>query len=1016
MDQFKLRPTHKVVKDYYSEIKNLAALGAVNEGAVAPSFAKLLGHSARQVGWTLHEQKALGPIIPDGTLVDEFNLAQGYWEAKDTADDLEAEIKKKLAINYPKNNILFQAPNHMVLVQDGRKVRNEKQPSPETLVEVLRAFFAYRPPAFEQFGQAVEQFKDKVPELAAGLIELIEKERGKNPAFKKALDGFTELCRQAINPNIADAAVEEMLIQHLLTERIFRKVFDNADFTKRNVIAREIESVIQALTARAFTRHDFLKSLDHFYVAIENAAASIEDFTQKQEFLNTVYERFFQGFSVKVADTHGIVYTPQPIVRFMVNSVQEILAKEFGRSLGDEGVHIIDPFVGTGNFILHLMRAMPKMNLPQKYREELHCNEVMLLPYYIAAMNIEHEYYEQTGTYEPFPGICMVDTFELAEELIPDLFAKENTQRVEKQKKSPIFVVIGNPPYNAHQVNENDNNKNRKYKVVDDWVRDTYAKDSKATNKNALSDAYVKAIRWASNRIGDEGIVAFVCNSSFVSDMSFDGMRKNLAGDFDRIYILDLKGNVRKDSMRDGIPIGEQHTVFGLASMVGVSVNFFIKRKRLKKKKVFYSDIDFRATRVEKFELVENAKVYNALKWKELKPDTRHTWLTAGLHDEFDTFMPLGSKKAKAGIADAIFKNYGRGVATSRDVWAYNFRREDLAANMQRMIQAYNDHVARWGALEKKPNPDDFVLNDPTQISWSRDLKLDLKRGHVAEFSEEKIRTSLYRPFTKKHLFFDRIMNEEVYQFPKIFPTPAAEDENRVICVVIEAQIPFSSQITNYLPCLHYGGRQTTCFPFYVYDEDGGNGRENITDWARDEFREHYGDKKIGKWDIFHYVYGLLHHADYRKKYAANLRRDLPHIPFAPDFRAFAKAGKRLAELHVNYENQPEYPLEQIETPGENRDLRVEKMRLSKDKTQIKYNEFLTLAGVPAKAFAYRLGNRSALDWIIDQYRVKTDKRSGIVNDPNRADDDQYIVRLIGRVITVSLETVDIVEALPPLG
>ena len=343
----------------------------------------------------------------------------------------------------------------------------------------------------------------------------------------------------------------------------------------------------------------FLRNLDRFYVAIERTAETISDFSQKQGFLNTVYEQFFQGFSVKVADTHGIVYTPQPIVDFMVRSVEGILQTEFNRSLSDPGVHIIDPFVGTGNFIVRMMQEIRRTALEDKYTTELHCNEVMLLPYYIASMNIEHEFYEEIGRYQPFEGLCLVNTFELVKEDKPyfPYFTEENAERVQKQKETPMFVIIGNPPYNIRQINENDNNKNRKYETMDRRVKDTYSQDSRATNKNALADPYVKAIRWASDRIGEEGVVAFVTNNSFLDGVAFDGMRKHLADDFDAIYILDLKGNVRKYSMREGIPIGEKHTVFGLAAMVGITVTFFVKKRGYQGHKIYYSSVDWKATR-----------------------------------------------------------------------------------------------------------------------------------------------------------------------------------------------------------------------------------------------------------------------------------------------------------------------------------------------------------------------------------------------------------------------------------
>ena len=568
---------------YYQALAQFKSLNVSHESAVRAAFQNLLEACARQFGWALVAEwpiKRSGRAAArvDGALVDEYKLTHGFWEAKDAGDDLTREVRKKFEAGYPATNILFQAPERAILWQNGREVLDADLTNPDELVKALALFFEYQPPAYEQWEQAVEDFQTEIPEFGRALTELIEKERRGNKRFREAFTGFYELCRQAVNPNLSEQAVEEMLIQHILTERIFRTVFKNPDFTRRNVIAAEIEKVVDALTAQAFSRAEFLRRFDHFYRAIETTAATIEDFTEKQEFLNAVYEKFFQGFSVKVADTHGIVYTPQPVVNFMVRSVEEILRREFGKTLSSRDVHILDPFVGTGNFIVRVMQEIKRTALPDKYRDELHCNEVMLLPYYIASMNIEHEYYELAGAYEPFEGVCLVDTFELAEAQQISFFTTENTARVERQKRSPIMVVIGNPPYNAWQLNENDNNKNRKYKLTDKRVAETYAKDSKATNKNALSDPYVKAIRWASDRIikNGEGVVAFVTNNSFVDNLAFDGLRKNLEKDFDEIYVLDLGGNVRKNPKLSGTT----HNVFGI--QVGVSINIFVRKRRPK--------------------------------------------------------------------------------------------------------------------------------------------------------------------------------------------------------------------------------------------------------------------------------------------------------------------------------------------------------------------------------------------------------------------------------------------------
>ena len=783
-------------------------------------------------------------------------------------------------------------------------------------------------------------------------------------------------------------------------------------------IAREIENVIDALTSQAFDRNQFLQSLDPFYIAIEQTAATITDFSQKQGFLNTVYEQFFQGFSVKVADTHGIVYTPQPIVDFMVKSVEHILQTEFNRSLSDTGVNIIDPFVGTGNFIVRIMQELDPISLERKYTTdppELQCNEVMLLPYYIASLNIEHGFYTATNRYVPYEGISLVDTFEMVEDRQLQLLTQANTARVEKQRASDMFVVIGNPPYNVGQVNENDNNKNRKYETMDERVRDTYAKDSKATLRNKLYDPYVKAIRWALDRVENEGVVAFVTNNSFLDGVAFDGMRKNLAEDCDAIYILDLGGNARK-----GLKISDAN-VFGIR--VGVSINLFVKKdgNSSESPRIFYYRTDDLWNKKQKFGFLSERQHTGDIEWKLIQPDARQTWLTEGLHAEFDTFIPMGTKEtkiAKGEAIGAIFKSYSNGVKTNRDAWVYNFNRNTLVENISEMIETYNAEAGRWGQLtNRNVNLDDFVVSDDTKIKWSRDLKVKLKRGQIAEYTEEKVRTSFYRPFIKSNLYFDKTLNDVMSVFPVIFPTTHTETENQVICVAgIGGRKGFGCLITNRITAFDLAFEKTQCFPFYIYDEDGTNRRENITDWALTEFRSHYKDDTITKWDIFHYNYGLLHHPTYREKYEANLKRDLPYIPYADDFWGFADAGAQLADLHVNYESQPEYDklkfVQNLDTPL---DWRVEKMKLSKDKTQIVYNDFLTLDGIPEEAFDYRLGNRSALEWIINQYCVKIDKRSGILNDPNRADDPQYIVKLIGKVITVSLETVKIVEALPDL-
>ena len=1035
MTTLNLKPTHKAITAYYAALDRYQQHGVTHETAVRAAFQALLEACTRQLDWTLICEQTLrlsdrNPIRLDGALLDEHSLPRGTWEAKGVHGNLRAEIQTKFDAGYPQDNILFQTPERAILYQNGMEVMDADITVPETLVTVLQTFFAYERANAAEWRAAVARFKELVPELGAEAANLIQTQHETNAQFRADFAAFHELCKTAINPNLSEAAVEEMLVQHLLTERMFRTVFEDPDFAHRNIIAREIEKVLKGTLANFLNRGQLLQKLTPFYREIEREAATLVDFSQKQHFLNTVYEQFFQGFSVKQADTHGIVYTPQPIVDFMANSVQHLLQTEFNHSLADEGVHIIDAFVGTGNFIVRLMRDIPKTKLEAKYRNELWCNEVLLLPYYIATLNIEHEFYAATGTYLPFEGISLVDTFELAEDRQLSLLTEENTARAQKQKASPMFVVIGNPPYNAGQQNENDNNKNRRYPAMDRRVQETYVKDSTATLKNSLYDVYVKALRWASDRIGEQGIIALVTNNSFLTGTSFDGMRKHLAEDFDAIYVVDLGGNARRDKLV------ADASVFGIR--VGVSINFFVKgtaRDRHQglrsagacpprsqhgednSARIFYYRTDDAWNKHQKFDFLTQTEHVGNVDWQTLEPDARHTWLTEGLNPEFLTFMPIGSKTAKREKkepAGVIFHQFSGGVKTNRDAWACNFNRAALAENMQRMIGAYNAQVSQWRDRgdNAERNVDDFVDNDDTKIKWSRDLKAKLKRGRFAEYAEDKVRQLLYRPFTKTNLFFDRVFNDVVGRCPTVFPTPDTEKENRVIQLKTGQEWPmFALMVNKIADQLPQGGSQ--CFPFYIYDEDGTNRRENITDWALQNFRKHYGDDTITKWDIFNYTYGILHHPAYRERYAADLKRDLPHIPYADDFWAFANAGARLAELHVNYESQPEYPLTFVEDATRQLDFRVEKMRLSKDKTSLIYNEFLTLSGIPAEVFSYRLGQYSALEWVVKQYRVKTDARSGIVNDPNDASNPRYIVGLIGSVVTVSLETCGIVGGLP---
>jgi predicted helicase len=959
-----LAPSDPLIKTYLKDLQHLKGQSVEHELGLKGPFQNLLDKAAKKRGWTLVPELSTYSggkrVVPDGTVRDEFRLARGWWEAKDTSDNLASEIQKKLKAGYPTRNTIFEDTERAVLYQDRAEAGEFALGEPVKIAELMNRFFSHDEGDEREFQRAMDEFKSRIPDLAQSLREHIDEAHKKIKKFREAFAAFMTLCRASLNPELTDSNVDEMLIQHLLTERLMRNLFQNPEFTKRNVIAAQVENVIEALASASFSKQEFLKKLDPYYTAIERAGANLSHFTEKQDFLNSVYGQFFQRFSPSVADTHGIVYTPREIVDYMCQSVEDALKEEFGYTLASPEVVILDPCTGTGNFIVNLIDRMPGKALAEAYQSRLFANEVMLLPYYVASLNIEHAYYERMKQYEPFPGLCFVDTLDMAEARQGALFTAANTDRVENEKEAAITVIIGNPPYNVGQKSENDNNRNRKHKVVDERVRETYAKDSKASSKSKLDDAYVKFFRWASDRLGDrDGIVCFVSNNGFLDQIAFDGMRKHLARDFQRIDHIDLHGNVRRNPKLSGTT----HNVFGI--QVGVGITLAVRKKnagwRLR-----YHRVPETWRRGEKLEFLADHQI----SWTALSPDANNSWLIPEHASEYERLAPV----------TGLFSLWTVGVGTNRDSVVIDWDHERLASRVKRFVAGYNTEVHRHRA-----DPD---ADWPDQIKWSEGLKLNVEREALVNFAEDKIVPCLYRPFTRRLLFFDRILIERVYQWPHI--------SGPVIWLKTGADWPFFALMSG-LVCdrLPQGGSQ--CFPL-----------SHLKDSAVTQFRQHYSDDSITKETVFHYLYALLHHPGYRERYAANLKRELPRIPFAPDFAAFASAGKELARLHVEYESLDPWPLREVETAGVPYSERVEKMRLSADKRSLSVNQSLTLDGIPQEAFEYRLGSRSALEWVIDQYQVKGE------SDPNREDDPGYIVRLVGQVVRVSVATVEIVKSLPP--
>lgn len=878
-----------------------------------------------------------------------------------------------------------------------------------------------------------------------------------NPANAKernAFNEFAEELRDDLNGSITDGEIIEMLAQHLITKPVFDALFADYSFAKHNPMSLAMQSVLDVLHEHRLDKE--ADTLERFYESVKLRAEGIDNAAGKQKIVVELYDKFFRNAFPKMTERLGIVYTPVEVVDFIIHSVGHVLQSEFGQTLGSKGVHIIDPFVGTGTFVTRLLQSglIKPEELPHKYKHEIHANEIVLLAYYIAAVNIEAVYHGIVGgKYQPFEGICLTDTFQMYEtEDMVDALLEQNSARRKRQKKLDIRVIMANPPYSAGQDSANDNNQNVAYPHLDSRIRSTYAERSSATNKNALYDSYIRAIRWASDRIGKSGVIGFVTNAGFLEANTADGLRKSLAEEFSSIYVFHLRGNQRTAgelSRREG------GKIFGSGSRAPIAISILVKNlDAAHHGQVYFHDIGDYLTREEKLSKVGTfgsiAGITQADGWRVITPDQHGDWLKQR-DDGFGEYIVLGDKKGTE--VRKLFASYSSGVKTNRDAWCYNASNQQVEANMSRMIDFYNDEVERYrkhrnggGTVEVE----DFINTDPAKISWNRSLRNDVRLGRRHPYEPMALVRSLYRPFFAEWLYFSRAMNNDVSQIPRVFPSSASE--NLVICVTgLGESAGFSCLMSATIPNFHFiAGAQ--CFPLYLYDgsvaetsDDEINGRlftspaptegealrrEALTDEGLAHFHAAYPGEQISKEDIFYYVYGILHSTDYRERYSDNLAKELPRIPCvktAADFWTFSKAGRDLADLHVNYETVETYPL-QIEGGGlllTDADYRVEKMKYGKsgkdkDLTTLIYNDKITVKGIPLEAYEYVVNGKPALDWVVERQCVKVDKDSGIVNDANdyaveTMNNPRYPLELFQRVVTVSLETMKIVKSLPRL-
>lgn len=890
-----------------------------------------------------------------------------------------------------------------------------------------------------------EQWAGDVAEIAARHQERIRRLIETDENYKAFFDLYVDGLHRNINPGIGETEAIEMLSQHMVTKPVFDALFGDSSFTESNPISQSMKKLLDLVDETAYEKDQ--ATMQRFYDSVRQRCEGIDNAPAKQKIIIELYDKFFKKALSKTVDKLGIVYTPVEIVDFINQSVADILRKEFHRSLSDENVHIIDPFTGTGTFIVRMIQSglIRKEALARKYREELHANEIVLLAYYIASVNIENAYHdamgEEVGRYTPFSGICLTDTFQLYEDengdvqqlKFSDAFPN-NSDRLITQAKTPMQIVIGNPPYSVGQTRANDNAQNEHYENLEKRIADTYAAETKATNKNALYDSYIKAFRWASDRISETGgIIGFVINSGWLDKNVFTGLRKCFEREFSAIYVYNLKGairaKVREEARREG------QSVFNI--MTGTCIVILVKKAGGKEKAdIYYREIGDFLNRQEKLEEIKSVRsvAASAFTQRVLKPNAAGDWLNQR-SDLFTQFTAIAPAKKFDKKACAVFCVNSRGFETARDAWVYNFSESRERKNISSMIEKYNRQLVAFAKAGDNVKAKDFVSYDATKISWSSSLLGTLEKGIEVHFEANAVVDSVYRPFAKLHAYAGQRVIHRPGQMREFFPT--SDSENRLICICgVGSRKPFSALLTDKISDLELV-EKAQCFPLYWYEEDKGEGeidmfaakkddgpryvrKDGITDYIWNLAKEQYHTSAISKEDLFYYVYGLLHSEDYRKEFAADLKKMLPRIPLVEkesDFKAFMKAGRALADLHLHYED--EEPPEGVIVEKEADDYHVTKMRFGgkKDKSVIIYNDAITIRNIPRTAYDYIVNGRSAIEWVMESYRVKTDKASGIVNDPNNwakeHDDPAYILRLLLSVITVSEKTLAITSALP---
>lgn len=882
---------------------------------------------------------------------------------------------------------------------------------------------------------------EDVAQLCDAQVRHIESKVRDEPAVSRKFEEFKKELKATLSGNLDDREIIEMLAQHVVTKPILDALFTVYDekgdvvyeFSKQNPIAKAMTTMVEELDRQGMQSP--AKTLKDFYESVHARTRHVKTSAERQMIIKELFEKFFKAAFPKQQEKLGIVYTPVEVVDFINQSVADLLKKEFGTDIADPGVHVLDPFSGTGTFMARLMQTglIPPEKLPQKFENDLHANEIMPLAYYVSSMNLEGVFHEicPNEPYKPNKVMIWTDTF--ADHRQGAIFStdlSENNARLSALNRQDIRVIIGNPPYSVGQDNANDDNQNDRYEELDGRIAETYAASTKATLKNSLYDSYVRAYRWASDRIGDKGVIGFVTNAGWVESNSADGMRKCMADEFNSIYVYHLKGNQRTLGERSRREGGK---IFGEGSRAPVMIAFLVKNPESKERgRVLFHAIEDYLTREEKLVTLRDDRSIIDVSMNLIVPDAHGDWLNQR-DDSYARFIRTDGKKTNE---KSLFLNYSNGLKTGRDAWAYGSDEMKVFDSIEKSISFYNEQIKSASANE------DFEINlDPKKMKWDRPQKEGVFRGKVAEGAQKsKLYLSQYRPFFKQHLYFDRFWNNCVYQMPALFPMN--NTKNLLICSSGVGSKEYSCLMTDCIPCLDFL-EKTQCFPRWLPGEkiesaegvlDFGEPTEmpsGFTPEALPHFRAAYEGKTISEDDLFYYIYGILHSEDYRQRYANNLMKELPRIPRVAtyeQFKAFEVAGRKLAELHVNFEEVNPYPANVVMKPG-TANYRVTQMKwgkisgktgnAAKDKSRLIYNEDITVEGIPIEAQEYVVNKKSALDWVVERACVKTDKASGIVNDFNdyaaEIGNPRYPLDLFLKVITVSLETMKIVKSLPKL-